>query len=62
MHNASNVIVAHNHPSGSAEASAADVQLTACLKEALARVDIRLLDHLIVADGPVVSLAERGQM
>jgi DNA repair protein RadC len=59
-HNAAAVIVAHNHPSGVAEPSAADNALTRRLQEALAMVDIRLLDHLVVGDGEAVSFAERG--
>jgi DNA repair protein RadC len=59
-HNASAVIVGHNHPSGNPEPSAADHAVTARLKQALALVDIRLLDHVIVGDGPPVSLAGRG--
>lgn len=59
-HNAAAVIVAHNHPSGVAEPSAADNALTRRLREALAMVDIRLLDHLVVGDGEVASFAERG--
>src|SRR5690606_41712410 len=59
-HNAAAVIVGHNHPSGSAEPSAADRAVTARLKQALALVDIRLLDHLVAGDGPPVSLAARG--
>lgn len=59
-HNAAAVIVAHNHPSGVAEPSAADNALTRRLQEALAMVDIRLLDHLVVGDGETVSFAERG--
>lgn len=59
-HNAAAVIVAHNHPSGVAEPSAADNALTRRLQEALAMVDIRLLDHLVVGDGEVASFAERG--
>lgn len=59
-HNAAAVIVAHNHPSGVAEPSAADSALTRRLQEALAMVDIRLLDHLVVGDGETVSFAERG--
>lgn len=59
-HNAAAVIVAHNHPSGVAEPSAADNALTRRLKEALEIVDIRLLDHLVVGDGEVASFAERG--
>jgi DNA repair protein RadC len=58
--NAAAVIVAHNHPSGVAEPSQADELITQRVKEALALVDIRLLDHIIVGDGAVVSLAERG--
>lgn len=58
-HNASAVLCAHNHPSGNAEPSAADRAVTARLKQVLALVDIRLLDHLIVAD-TITSLAARG--
>lgn len=54
------VIVAHNHPSGVAEPSQADLAITRRLRDALGLVDIRLLDHFIVGDGEVVSLAERG--
>ncbi len=57
--NAAAVIFAHNHPSGVAEPSHADEQITQRLKEALALVDIRVLDHFIVGD-EVVSFAERG--
>lgn len=59
-HNAAAIIVAHNHPSGVAEPSAADNALTRRLQEALAMVDVRLLDHLVVGDGEVVSFTERG--
>ena len=58
--NAAAVIFAHNHPSGVAEPSRSDELLTASLKRALALVDVRVLDHLIVAGSPMVSLAERG--
>jgi DNA repair protein RadC len=58
--NAAAVIVSHNHPSGIAEPSQADEMITQRVKEALALVDIRLLDHIIVGDGVSVSLAERG--
>ncbi len=58
--NCAAVIVAHNHPSGVAEPSQADELITQRVKEALALVDIRLLDHIIVGDGVSVSLAERG--
>ncbi len=54
------VILAHNHPSGVAEPSQADELITHRLRDALALVDIRVLDHLIVAGPEVVSLAERG--
>jgi DNA repair protein RadC len=59
-HNAAALILAHNHPSGVAEPSRADESITRRLKDALALVDIRVLDHLIVGDGQMVSLAERG--
>jgi len=59
-HNAAAVILAHNHPSGVAEPSQADESITQRLKQALALVDIRVLDHIIVGDGVTVSLAERG--
>jgi DNA repair protein RadC len=59
-HNAAAVIVGHNHPSGSAEPSAADRAVTARLKQSLGLVDIRLLDHFVVGDGAPVSLAARG--
>jgi len=58
--NAASVIFAHPHPSGIAEPSQADEVITRRLKEALALVDIRVLDHIIVAGGATVSLAERG--
>ena len=58
--NAAAIIIAHNHPSGIAEPSQADELITQRVKEALALVDIRLLDHIIVGDGVSVSLAERG--
>ena len=60
--NAAAIIIAHNHPSGIAEPSQADELITQRVKEALALVDIRLLDHVIVGDGMTVSLAERGLM
>jgi DNA repair protein RadC len=61
-HHAAALIVAHNHPSGLAEASAADRGFTSQLKQALALVDIKLLDHLIVAGSTVVSMAELGDL
>ncbi|MDI9244120.1 DNA repair protein RadC [Marinobacter sp. CHS3-4] len=60
--NAAAVIFAHNHPSGVAEPSQADVSLTRRLKDALELVDIRVLDHMVVGHGEVISLAERGLM
>ena len=54
------VILAHNHPSGAAEPSRADEFLTQTLKSALALVDVRVLDHLVVGQGQAVSFAERG--
>jgi DNA repair protein RadC len=59
-HNAAAVLVGHNHPSGNPEPSAADRAVTARLKQALALVDVRLLDHFVVGDGPPVSMASRG--
>ena len=59
-HNAASVIFAHNHPSGIAEQSRADEMLTISLKQALALIDIRVLDHFIVAGNSVLSFAERG--
>jgi DNA repair protein RadC len=59
-HNAAALILAHNHPSGVAEPSRADELLTASLKQALSLVDVRVLDHLIVAGNATVSFAERG--
>jgi DNA repair protein RadC len=58
--NAAAVILAHNHPSGVAEPSQADELITSRLREALALVDIRVLDHIVVGDGACVSFAERG--
>jgi DNA repair protein RadC len=59
-HNAAAVILAHNHPSGVAEPSQADRQITARLQDALALVDVRVLDHIVIGDGDSVSFAERG--
>ena len=58
--NAAAVILAHPHPSGVAEPSQADEFITQRLKDALALVDIRILDHIIVAGGDTLSFAERG--
>lgn len=60
--NAGAVILAHNHPSGVAEPSRADELLTHALRDALAFIDVRVLDHMVVGASDVVSLAERGQL
>lgn len=59
-HHAGAVILAHNHPSGVAEPSAADRKITKTLQQALATIDVRTLDHLVIGDGEPVSFAERG--
>ena len=59
-HNAAALVCMHNHPSGVAEPSVADRAITRKLAEALALVDVRLIDHFVVGDGEVVSFAERG--
>ena len=59
-YNAAGVIFAHNHPSGVAEPSHADETLTQALKEALALIDVRVLDHFVVGRGATLSFAERG--
>ncbi len=59
-HNAASVIFAHNHPSGLAQQSQADELITKQLKEALALVDVRVLDHFIVAGNTTLSFVERG--
>lgn len=59
-HNAAAVILVHNHPSGVAEPSRADEELTRRLRDTLAVLDVRLLDHLVVGDGELVSLRARG--
>ena len=61
-HNAAAMIVAHNHPSGVAEPSAADKSLTEALFLALAMVGVKLLDHFVVGDSEVVSFAEMGAL
>jgi DNA repair protein RadC len=58
--NAAAVVVAHNHPSGVAEPSVADQMVTRRLKDALAMVEVRMIDHLVVGDGVCESFAERG--
>lgn len=62
QHGAAALIVAHNHPSGIGEPSLADQAITRRLKEALALLDIRLLDHFVVGDGQPVSMASRGML
>jgi DNA repair protein RadC len=59
-HHAAAVVLAHNHPSGCAEPSRADEALTQTLKTALALIDVRVLDHMIVTRGQTLSMAERG--
>ncbi len=59
-HQAAAVVLAHNHPSGSVQPSRADEHLTQTLKTALALVDVRVLDHVIVAPGMALSMAEKG--
>ena len=60
--NAAAVVLAHNHPSGVAEPSRADEHLTQTLRSALQLLDVRVLDHIVVGQGRVVSMAERGLM
>ena len=60
--NAAAVIFAHNHPSGVAEPSQADIAITGRLKSALALIDVRVLDHIIVTADDCVSLAQRGHL
>jgi DNA repair protein RadC len=59
-HNAAALIVAHNHPSGVAEPSAADRAITQRLRESLELIDVRLLDHFVIGSGTPTSLAQRG--
>ena len=61
-HNAAAVIIAHNHPSGVAEPSHSDLAITEKIKKALALIDVKLLDHLVIGDGEFVSLSERGDI
>jgi DNA repair protein RadC len=60
--NAAGVMLAHNHPSGMPEPSEADLALTRALAQALALVDVRVLDHFVVAGTHVHSFAEHGQL
>jgi DNA repair protein RadC len=61
-HNAAALVVAHNHPSGAAEPSRADEALTSALKASLSLLDVRVLDHLVIAGSQATSLAQRGLM
>ncbi|MGH8662459.1 MAG: RadC family protein [Burkholderiales bacterium] len=60
QHNAAAIIFAHNHPSGIAEPSRSDEALTGALKQALALVDVKVLDHFVIGAGTAMSFAERG--
>jgi DNA repair protein RadC len=60
QHNAAAVILAHNHPSGVAEPSQADHQITVKLKQLLEGIEVRVLDHMVIGDTEVISFAERG--
>jgi len=60
QHNAAALILAHNHPSGVADPSEADRRITARLQDALALIDVRVLDHVVIGDGESVAFAERG--
>ena len=62
VRNAASIILAHNHPSGAPDPSPADKTLTQMLKQAMALVDVRVLDHLIVTAREVYSFAEHGFM
>jgi DNA repair protein RadC len=60
QHNAAALILAHNHPSGVAEPSNADIMITKRLKETLELIEVRVLDHFIVGDGYCISFVEEG--
>ncbi len=60
--NAPSVILAHNHPSGDIDPSEADEAITRRIKEALALVDVRVLDHIIIGDGRCFSFSEHGML
>jgi DNA repair protein RadC len=62
QHNAAAIILVHNHPSGSTEVSAQDRHITQRLQQALELIDVRVLDHFIVAGDCTVSMAEHGQL
>lgn len=59
-HNAANIILAHNHPSGNLKASQADIHITQQLKQALELIDIAIIDHILVAGGDSLSFTEEG--
>lgn len=59
-HNAAAVVLAHNHPSGDPEPSAADRAITARIKQSLSLVDVRLLDHFVIGKGDPISMAAKG--
>ncbi|BDT66434.1 hypothetical protein os1_05960 [Comamonadaceae bacterium OS-1] len=61
-HQAASVVLAHNHPSGSVQPSPADEALTHNLRAALALIDVRVLDHIVVAAGEAFSMAEKGML
>lgn len=61
-HNAAALILCHNHPSGNAHPSQADILITRKIMTALSFLDVRVLDHLIIGDGEITSLAERGEI
>lgn len=60
LHNAAAAILAHNHPGGCATPSRSDIELTRRLRRTFELIDVRLLDHFVVAGGEMVSFAERG--
>lgn len=60
LHNAAALILCHNHPSGNSEPSQDDVHLTLSLKQGLALIDVRVLDHIIIGDGEPLSMVEHG--
>ena len=60
VHNAASLILCHNHPSGITDPSHSDIELTKRLKQALALIDVRVLDHVIIGDGEPLSMVEMG--
>lgn len=61
-HHAAALILTHNHPGGTAAASAADIAMTRQIRQALALIDVRLIDHVIVAGAATVSMAAQGHL